>query len=529
MNPTGSSSRGAETTYSTCDSATTISGQRDRVPALTLVSHPDSTRIGDLFLFSEARSVKLSRTSPVFAPPGELEGRPLDDPYISREPIVLKRLPNGGLHIKMAGSRTRLVVSGTRATDNLVLHPERVAAGVDLVLGRRLTLWLHLACPGIERAAIDNAGLVGASDALGELRREIDRVADLEVTTLLRGASGTGKERVARAIHDRGPRHGRPWVAVNLGAIPPSLAAAELFGAEKGAYTGAGNDRQGLFVAADGGTLFLDEVGEAPPEVQVLLLRALESGEILPVGARTPRAVDVRVIAATDADLEDRASNGLFRAPLLHRLAGYTVWLPTLASRREDVGRLFLHFARQELERMGEPLPPPPTEGRATPWLPPEVAVRLLRQPWPGNVRQLRNAVRQLVIGNRGEPVLRWTPALDRLLLDGESPTGRLEPPTPEKEKTGRKPSEISAAELVDALRHHRFNFKATAKSLGISRASLYLLVEACPQVRKAQELTAAQIRDALEPCAGDLEAAAEILEVSSRSLKRRLNELGLG
>src|SRR5262249_37195786 len=150
-------------------------------------------------------------------------------------------------------------------------------------------------------------------------RRAVQAVVDLHVPVLIRGETGTGKELVARAIHLHGPRRAKPFVSVNLGAIPRDLAAAELFGAQKGAFTGAVRDREGLFAAARGGTLFLDEVGEAPPEVQVMLLRVLETGEMTPVGGYSPVKTDVRLIAATDANLEEHIREGRFKAPLLHR------------------------------------------------------------------------------------------------------------------------------------------------------------------------------------------------------------------
>src|SRR5262249_13655296 len=150
-----------------------------------------------------------------------------------------------------------------------------------------------------------------------------------------------------------GPRRDGPYLALNLGAVPPALAAAELFGAARGAFTGADRRRAGHFERAHRGTLFLDEGGEAPPEVQVLLLPALESGEIQPVGSEAPQRVDVRVVAATDADLEAAVAQGRFRAPLLHRLRGCEIRLPPLRERRDDVGRLLVSFLRRELAELG--------------------------------------------------------------------------------------------------------------------------------------------------------------------------------
>ncbi|WNZ66047.1 sigma-54 factor interaction domain-containing protein [Myxococcus sp. MxC21-1] len=217
-------------------------------------------------------------------------------------------------------------------------------------------------------------GIVGHGEGIHRVREDIIRVADLAVPVLIRGETGTGKELVARAIHASGPRRAGPFVSVNLGALAKELVAAELFGAQRGAYTGASRDREGYFRAAEGGTLFLDEVGEAPPEVQAALLRVLETGEIYPVGGHTPVPVDVRLVSATDAHLEARIQERTFKAPLLHRLAGFEILVPPLRERREDVGLLFLHFARQELEAMGEGGQLTSADPRAEPGCP---------RPWP--------------------------------------------------------------------------------------------------------------------------------------------------
>src|SRR6185436_13729067 len=185
----------------------------------------------------------------------------------------------------------------------------------------------------------------------------------------LRGETGTGKELLARAIHQASSRRAAPYFALNMAAIPASLAAAELFGAAKGAFTGADRRRVGYFGRAQGGTLFLDEIGELPADLQPLLLRVLENGEIQPVGGEETLRVDVRILAATDANLESAIEEGRFRAPLFHRLSGYELRLPSLRERRDDIGRLFIHFLRQELAALGEAdrLADPGPEGR--PWL----------------------------------------------------------------------------------------------------------------------------------------------------------------
>jgi two-component system nitrogen regulation response regulator GlnG len=356
---------------------------------------------------------------------------------------------------------------------------------------------------------------------------------------LLRGETGTGKELVAQALHQASPRRSRPFLAANLGALPVSLAAAELFGAARGAYTGAERKRDGYFQRADGGTLFLDEVGETPLEVQILLLRALETQEIQPVGSEESRRVDLRLIAATDADLERAVQAGRFRAPLLHRLAGYAIRLPALRQRRDDFGRLFFHFLREELAQLGEAdRLATPLEGR--PWIPAGLVARLAELAWPGNVRQLRNAVRQILIAglDAGEAGL-WMQAerlfeeAGRTAPEDGGPDGgnRPEASRPGGRQAGgrpRDPEEITHDDLIAALRAQRFNVQRTADQLGISRGSIYHRIEQSPRLRKAVDLRPEEIQACRERCGGDLDAMVAVLEVSRRGLQRRITQLGM-
>jgi DNA-binding NtrC family response regulator len=362
----------------------------------------------------------------------------------------------------------------------------------------------------------------------------------------VRGETGTGKELVARAIHGASARRSGPFFAVNLGAIPPSLAATELFGAIRGAYTGSVASQEGYFRRAHNGTLFLDEIGEAPSEVQVMLLRALEAGEIYPVGAQAAQRVDVRVLAATDADLESQANGGGFRAPLLHRLAGYEIWLPPLRQRRDDLGRLLIHFLREELQAIGEGRRLDPTApGFESAWLPAPLVARLALFDWPGNVRQLRNVVRQLVIGSRGLTALELGDRGERLLrerglaadaagMPGNVPGSSVLVPLPGSGEAGpgprrwRHPSDVTEDELAEALRLNRWDLKAAATQLHVSRTSLYALIDESSRFRHASDLAAEEIERCHRECEGDLDLMAERLEVSRRALGRRVREIGL-
>ena len=500
------------------------------VPALTVLHHPEPSRVGQVARLSPllaGEAVALSRNEPAFAPPGSARGEPLGDPGVSRTPLRL-RARDGGIELERGPGVQDVRLDGATIGDGRLVSADELARGAVLELGGRVVLLLHRLGPPAPPAP--PLGLVGQSEALERVRRQILQVADLPVAVLLRGGSGTGKELVARALHEASPRAGRPFVAVNVAAIPGSTAAAELFGHVKGAFTGAVRDHPGWFGSADGGTLFLDEIGEAPQEVQPLLLRALDAGEIQPVGASRTQRVDVRLVAATDADLEGAVERRDFRAPLLHRLAAYQIFLPPLFARRDDLGRLLVHFLRLELEACGEPdrLAAAPPGGE--PWLPASIAARACRAPWPGNVRQLRNFVRQLVISSRGAPQATLDPVVERLLgADEPAPPAAGAPAQPAAPATGaRRPSELDEAALVAALRRHRWRTGAAAEELGISKTTLYALIDKSSTIRKARDVGAEELRACREACGGDLDLMAERLEVSRRGLQLRLKELGL-
>ena len=237
--------------------------------------------------------------------------------------------------------------------------------------------------------------MIGSSPALFEVMRHVERVAPTDATVLISGETGTGKELVARAIHARSARSGRPLVKVNCGAISAGLVESELFGHMKGAFTGALERRLGRFEVADGGTIFLDEIGELPLDTQVKLLRVLQEGEFEPVGASTPSLADVRVIAATNRDLEDAVRSGRFRADLFYRLNVFPIRTPPLRERVEEIPQLVAFFVDRFARRFGK------TAERISP----ETMDRLVSYPWPGNVRELQNVVRNIVVMHDGDMV----------------------------------------------------------------------------------------------------------------------------
>ena len=239
-------------------------------------------------------------------------------------------------------------------------------------------------------AVSDAALLVGSSPPMQEVFKQISLVAPTDLPVLITGETGSGKDLAARAIHAHSPRRHRPFVATSLGALAPSVIESELFGHVRGAFTGATSDRPGLFALADGGTLFLDEIGEAPTDLQVKLLRALESREVTPVGAAAPRKLDVRVIAATNRDLVAAIAAGTFREDLYHRLHVFPIHMPPLAARGDDIDILAAHLLARQ------------AAGRPTPTMSEAFRVALRGRSWPGNVRELKHAIEYAAVVARG-------------------------------------------------------------------------------------------------------------------------------
>ncbi len=243
-------------------------------------------------------------------------------------------------------------------------------------------------------AAEERLPLIGRSPAMQEIYRVIARLTQTDLTVMIMGESGTGKELVARALHDYGKRRHGAFVAVNMAAIPKELVESELFGHERGAFTGATNRGVGRFEQAEGGTLFLDEIGDMPLEAQTRLLRVLQQGEYTTVGGRTPIKTDVRIIAATNRDLRQLISQGLFREDLYYRLNVVPLRLPPLRERVEDIPDLVRHFLRKAED-----------EGLPHKTLDNEALDMLRRHRWPGNVRELENLIRRLAVLHSGDSI----------------------------------------------------------------------------------------------------------------------------
>lgn len=497
---------------------------------LTVLLHPDVERVGERALLTqldEGDAATLSRDKPRFGQPRGGPLRPLGDACLSRTPVTLSPARHGGVRLDRGDSRTKVVVENKLVERDVTWTGDALRRGVVLRLGGQVVLLLQR----VELSDVrpnERHGLVGESPAIHRALHEIESVADLGTPVLVRGETGTGKDLVARAIHQAGPRRNGPFLAVNLAAVPPSLAAAELFGVERGAFTGAFRERQGYFAMAQGGTLFLDEIGDAPADVQVMLLRAIETGEVQGVGAGRPQKVGVRLVAATDADLEAKVRDGTFRGPLLHRLAAHEIWMRPLRERRDDIARLLLHFLREELSAAGalHRLTTPTADGRS--WLPASLLARLVELDWSGNVRQLRNVARQIVASGRDAARVDPGPALERLLDSTPSSRPSDTPPPAAVRSDRRRPAEITDEELMEALRAHRWDLSAAAAELRIPRPSLYMLIRRNGRLRTAGDLSPEEIARSFEACGGDVGRMVEALQVSEPALRRRIRELGV-
>ncbi len=326
--------------------------------------------------------------------------------------------------------------------------------------------------------------IIGAAPSMQEVFRAIGRLSRSNITVLINGESGTGKELVARALHRHSPRAGKPFIAINTAAIPRDLLESELFGHERGSFTGAQTQRIGRFEQADGGTLFLDEIGDMPAELQTRLLRVLADGEFYRVGGHAPVKVDVRIIAATHQDLEKRVKEGLFREDLFHRLNVIRIHIPPLRERREDIALLMQHFLLQAANELG-------VEAKR---VDEEVEAYLATLDWPGNVRQLENICRWLTVMSPGQEI-----HLEDL------------------------PQELKArTESVSADEDWLAPLRRWAEHR-LGRGQENLLGEAVPDFERTM------IDAALTKTGGHRQDAARLLGWGRNTLTRKIKELGMG
>jgi len=303
--------------------------------------------------------------------------------------------------------------------------------------------------------------VVGDSPQMRQVIERLKRIAPTNASVLIQGETGTGKELVAQAIHHNSPRKNRPFVGLNCAALSENILESELFGHVKGAFTDASTDRVGKFEYAHGGTMFLDEVGDMPLPTQIKLLRVLESGEITRVGSNEPIKVNVRILSATNQNLDEAIRRGSFREDLYHRLKVVTIRLPTLRERSQDVPILIDHFMRLFARQ----------HGKHVRGMSPAARRKILAYPWPGNVRQLRNAVESMIVVDYDG--LLDVDDLPEELADPDEPP--VEPSTASLTKMVGKPlQELERLFIAETLRVTGGNREEAAKMLGIGERTLY-------------------------------------------------------
>ena len=377
----------------------------------------------------------------------------LTDPGVSREHLHLA-LGQGGVRLRDAGSKNGTFLGAAR------VHELTLTADAAISIGSTvLAIAIAADATVLPLSASDHFGeAIGTSPIMRHLFASLEKAAASELTILLEGESGVGKDLLAHAIHGRSPRADGPFVVVDCGAIPENLIESELFGHERGAFTGADRARRGVFEEAAGGTLFLDEVGELPLEMQPKLLRVLEQREVRPVGATSPRPIDVRVLAATNRRLSEASRTGEFRSDLFYRLAVVRATVPPLRERPEDVlpiARRMLRTAKRDPEAD----------------FPEDFASMLTAYPWPGNVRELRNVVERHSALGFHDPLFAQA---DAVVLSADDELARL----PYHEARKVIVDRFEEAYVPRVLARANGVVSRAADLAGVSRPSLYRMLE---------------------------------------------------
>jgi len=503
-----------DTDYTLTSPLAKLADNASALLGLTIIWHPDSQRIGEQFMASNPDGqVEINRFLPLFRHPGK-DGLPLGYGGISRDPVRISRDGYDNILITPPASRMVVEVNGEEINAPVGLSREQLEAGVILGLGRAIIICLHwMRCLPKHNPAL---GFIGVGSAAIVARDQIRQVAGTELPVLLLGETGTGKEIAARAIHAYSKRANAELVSVNMAALNEALAAADLFGAVKGAYTGAQNARKGLFAEAEGATLFLDEIGNTPASIQPMLLRVLESGDYRPLGAQQDQKSSARLIAATDQDLYSEG----FNQALLRRLESFIIHLPPLRTRREDIGVLLLHLLSNSKL---------PNEIGTS--LPVVLVSEFANYDWPGNIRQLSHVLRRALLALQlGEvpqlaSLVKTTHQAPSSVAQASISTDSKipQPATPRK-----KLAELSDDDVLRAMENNDWYIQGAAQELGVSRPSMYKLLDNHSQIRRAEQIPTEEIRQSLETSAGDAEACAALLKTPSEALRRYLKVVGL-
>jgi two-component system response regulator AtoC len=379
---------------------------------------------------------------------------------VSRRHAML-RVHGDEFTLEDLGSSNGTIIRGERAPAHRRVN---VAPGESLLIGEFVLVLRSQRSLGPVRSGSEADGVVLRSPAMLNLYKQTEPIARARINVLILGETGVGKDVLAQSIHERSERAGKTFLRLNCAALAEPLLESELFGHERGAFTGATQSKPGLLVAASGGSVFLDEIGELPPRLQPKLLQVLENQEILSVGSVKSKPIDVRFIAATNRDLETEAAQGGFRSDLYYRLAGFTAIVPPLRERREDILSLAEEFARQA------------SSERAPPRIHEAAAARLLEHAWPGNVRELRNVIERAVVLAGGSLILPEHLPLDK--MQPLSVEARRSTPPADAGTEGAvgdlTPKELAERQrILDALAASAGNQSKAAEKLGISRSTL--------------------------------------------------------
>jgi len=507
--------------------ASPASGTQTQVLTLTIVFHPDTRRIGESTPFDKpgkSNTRILGRCVPCFKPLGEgWSATALNDRYVSMEALRL-HYSRGEIVITRDSSACRAQVGGRELNDEVRLSRAQLAAGVPIVLGGRIVVLLRLLSPLRQTAnrALPDKSMLGGSAYMAKLKAQIALLAATDFDVLIRGETGTGKELVAQALHAASNRAAAKMVAVNMAAIPATLAPTLLFGSARGAFTGADKASAGYFSQAEGGTLFLDEIGETPAEVQSQLLRALQQREIQVVGGPI-RKIDLRLISATDARLEEQSCD--FKAALHHRLAQSEIQLLPLRQHPEDIGDLLLTFIDKAVASLGRPPIFPLAESPPkliAMWA--ELFHQFVTYQWPGNIRELDNFAQQVALVSELGPVI---PELIQLRMAGHD-TADKEAEAPAATSRALTSEDYSDQEFLEGYKDADYEVVKTARQLGLSRQAVYRRISEFPGLCLASELSDDQIRAALISYGDDLTATALRLRVSRVALRERIRSVAI-
>lgn len=499
--------------------------EKDSRPLLgmTIAWHPDHGRIGEQFIgTTDAGLIEVSRFIPSFKTPTG-EALPLGHSGISRDPIRIVRDLSDGITICPPNSRMVVEINGEEVKAPTFLSATQIEAGTIVGLGRAVYICLHwMRCLPKDNPV---EGFVGVGAHAIQTRDLIRLAAGNEHVVLLLGETGTGKEVAAQGIHKLSKRAGLKMISVNMAALNESLAAADLFGATRGAYTGAQTSRDGFFGEAQNSTLFLDEIGNTPAVVQPMLLRVLESGEYRPLGASRDARSTARLITATDQDLYDEN----FNHALLRRLESFIIRIAPLRARREDIGLLILNMLKDKTTAAIDP-------GK----LPASLISEILNYEWPGNVRQLHHVLSRAALSlqmgeqpkladyvERPKMTVTDSAALRQIrttVKDFDATVTTRAPGQPERKKL----KDLTEQDVIDAMEQHGWTIQYAADALGISRPSMYKLIENNSQIRRVEQIPPEEIRTQLNATDASIEQCASRLKTPSEALRRHLKGLGL-